>query len=47
MSFSRNHHCGSGGVHMDNRAHIDDCIGDRISLRDGFSAVLEGRQNDL
>lgn len=47
MSIRRDDLCGSGEAHVDRRAHRDDCVGDRVSLRDGFSGVWEGLQGDM
>lgn len=37
----------SGEAHMDGRDRIDDCVGDRVSLRDGFYGVWEGPQDGM
>lgn len=47
MSIRRDDLCGTGETHMDRGAHRDDCVGDRVSLRDGFSGVWEGLQGDM
>lgn len=37
----------SGEAHMDGGAYRDGCVGDRVSLRDGFSGVWAGLQSGM
>lgn len=47
MFIRRDDLCGSGEAHMDRGGHREDCVGDRVSLRDSFSGVWEGLQGDM